>query len=93
MSKTAAEEILEAPINEWPQAIQKTKQNLQIVEAELSALIQRAVLLHAYLQDRFNTGCGVKDHEPSAKKANKELVRVRLAMGFSYPKQTGGLKL
>jgi len=90
--KTPAQKILARPIAEWPQAIQshqgKTVGALQDVESELSALIQRATLLNAYLSRRYNTGCGDQGHESSAKHARRVLVKVRKALGFSYPENS-----
>lgn len=78
--------LLETPVSQWPQALNSHKgSSLQDVEAELSALVQRAALLHAYVSHRYNTGCGDQGHDASAKKANAELVKIRRAMGFSYP--------
>lgn len=78
------------PIAEWPLALTavSTHGDLQDIERELSANIQRAVLLHGYLSHRYNTGCGEQSHESSAKKANRNLVKVRKGMGFSYPNIT-----
>ena len=83
--KTPAYKILSRPIAEWPQAINSNKADLQDVEQELSALIQRAALLHAYIGHGYTSGCGSQPHEDSAKCANKALAKIRAAMGFSYP--------
>lgn len=83
---TAAQRILNRPIAEWPQAIQSTRADLQDLESELRALIQRAALLEGYLSYRYNTGCGDMTHAAAARHANRQLVKVREAMGFSYPK-------
>ena len=72
------------PVAEWPQALPAN--GLPSIKSELAALIQRATLLHDYIATRYNTGCGDKGHAASAKHANATLVRVRKAMGFSYPK-------
>lgn len=87
-TKNTSQKLLNLPVSEWPQAINSTKESLQDIESELSALVQRATLLHTYLSHRYNTGCGDQGHESSAKKANSALVKVRKAMGFSYPKNT-----
>jgi len=83
-----AQTILAKPLAEWPQYLNSTKQDLQEIESELSALIQRAVLLESYVSHRWNTGCGDQGHDASAKKANRTLVQVRKALGFSYPANT-----
>lgn len=82
---TATMKILKRPIAEWPLAILATKTNLYDVETDLAALIQRAALLHGYLSHRYNTG-GDKGHKASAQQANRELVMVRKALGYSDPK-------
>lgn len=88
---TQTEKILLAPVSEWPQLINSDKRrgrvvgSLQEMESELSALVQRAALLEVYLSHRYNTGCGDQGHEDSAKKANRSLLKVRKALGFSYP--------
>jgi hypothetical protein len=83
-----ADKLLRRPIAEWPLAIQSTRGDLQEIEGELSAMIQRATLLEAYLSHRYNTGCGDQGHEASAKHAQRTLVKVRKALGFSYPANT-----
>ena len=85
--KTPAQKILARPIAEWPQAINSTLGNLQQIESELSGCVQCAALLQSYLSYRYNTGCGDHGHDRSARHANKELVKIRRAMGFSYPNQ------
>jgi hypothetical protein len=81
---TSASEVLGAPISEWEERTSAAKDK-QSLENELSALIQRAALLEAYISRRWNTGCGDQGHETSAKHANRRLVKIRRAMGFSYP--------
>lgn len=85
---TAAQKILKRPIAEWPLAILAARADLQDIESELSALVQRAALLEAYLSHRYNTGCGDQGHGPSARYANRVLVKVRKALGYSYPANT-----
>ncbi len=79
--------ILNAPMAEWPQRLNATRTPLHDVERELSSILQRTALLHSYVSNRFNTGCGDQGHEAAVKRANKELTRIRKAMGFSYPDQ------
>ena len=86
MKTTPAIKILHSPIAEWPQKIHNTKADLQDIETELSGIIQRSILLHDYVSYRYNTGGGDQGHSQSAKHANKALLRVRTAMGYSYPK-------
>jgi hypothetical protein len=82
------EELLNRPLNEWREALEAAKAsgaNLQEIEGNLSAMVQRAALLESYISRRFNTGCGDQGHEASAKHANKTLTKIRVAMGYSYP--------
>lgn len=81
------DKVLKSPIAEWPLLLGNVK-DLQGAEQELSALIQRATLLEAYLSHRWNTGCGDQGHAASAKRANKTVVGVRRVLGFAYPKNT-----
>ena len=80
-------EVLQAPISEWPQLLLSVS-DTQGAESELTAMIQRAALLEAYLAHRYNTGCGDQGHNASAKHAGRVLVKIRKALGFSYPKNT-----
>lgn len=80
-------ELLAAPVVEWEERAAAIKDK-QALEAELSALIQRAALLEAYISRRWNTGCGDQGHEASAKHANRTLAKIRRALGFSYPDNT-----
>ncbi len=80
-------DLLSAPTSAWA-GLAAGLQHKQDVEAELSALIQRAALLEAYIARRWNTGCGDQGHEASAKHAGRVLVRVRKAIGYSYPGNT-----
>ncbi len=79
--------LLHAPIVDWPERAAAIKDK-QGAEAELSALIQRAALLEAYISQRWNTGCGDQGHEASARHANRTIVKIRRALGFSYPSNT-----
>ena len=81
------QKVLQAPIAEWPQRLMSVT-DLQAAESELSSLIQRATLLESYLAHRYNTGCGDQGHGASAKHAQRTLIAVRRALGYSYPKNT-----
>ena len=80
--------LLKKPIAQWPQYLNSTRQDLSEIELELSAIVQRAALLQAYINHRYLSGCGEQDHASSAKEANKVLVCVRRALGFTYPKNS-----
>lgn len=61
--------------------------NFYCLVGDLEALCERASFLAKYLEARKGTiGCGPKSHEASVKFANKQLVKVRRALGFSLPK-------
>lgn len=86
-----ADYLLALPVSSWAQHVESLKaggEDLQAIESHLSAVIQRAALLEAYVSHRFNTGCGDQGHKPSAKRAKSVLVKVRKALGFSYPSNT-----
>ncbi len=84
------QKMIGQPIANWQSILEnKGLPNLQAVESELSAIIQRATLLEAYISHRYNTGCGDQGHDKSAKVANRTVVRVRKALGFTYPERTG----
>lgn len=84
--KQNIEKILLSPIAEWRQILEASSRlDLQDIEESLSDRIHRQVLLHAYLAHRFNAVSGDRSHEESARHANRELVKICRAMGFSYP--------
>ena len=80
----ATRRILARPIAEWPQALNSTRANLHEIERDLAQLVQRAALLNAYVE---RIACGGADHTFAARSANRQLVRIRRAMRFSYPNQ------
>ena len=89
--QTPAAALLAKPIVDWQSRLECpsiSAGHRQDLESELSALIQRAVLLEAYVSRRFNTGCGDQGHATSAKHARATLVKVRRALGYSYPANT-----
>lgn len=52
----------------------------------IDGLIERLVMVRAYIEARTGAdGCGRKDHAEGADAANKALVKIRKALGFSYP--------
>jgi hypothetical protein len=77
-----AQELLDTPLSKFDSLPSRGTQDLA---SELNALVQKAVLLAAYLDHRYNTGCGDQGHAASAKKANRALKLVRKALGFTYP--------
>jgi hypothetical protein len=87
MTTSPARKLLKRPIQEWPQAIHGKigSDELQNIEHDLAGIVQRAALLHAYIAHRYNTCCVDQGHVASAKHANKRLVKIRKALGFSYP--------
>lgn len=84
---TSAARVLRTPLSEIP--TKKLKMvGLSDIESELQALVQRATLMSVYIGHRYNTGCGDQGHKESARVANRALVKVRQALGFSYPAST-----
>ena len=61
------------------------KPSTQELESDLSALVQRAALLYAYVSERYNNNATDIGHDSAARRANKTLVKIRKAMGFTYP--------
>lgn len=58
----------------------------QQIDRDLSAIAQQAAMLGAYLADRKGTdGSGEGSHVQAVKKANRQLVKVRRALGFNVP--------
>lgn len=91
--KTPAQKILNRPVAEWPRLLDACygvvpAGTMIQIEHELAALIQKAALLHVYIASRYNAGLGDQGHESSAKHANATLIKIRRALGFSYPKNT-----
>ncbi len=81
-----ARKILDKPIYQWQKETESVPaSSLQDIEIELGLLIQQASLLHAYIANRFNTGCGEYSHEESCEEANKQLIKIRKAMGYTCP--------
>lgn len=85
MLHQTAKNLLSAPISEWEERAARVKDK-QALESELSALVQRAALLEAYISRRWNTGCGDQGHSASVRHANRVLSRIRKALGFTYPR-------
>ena len=40
----------------------------------------------AYLEARYTMGCGDHGHAAAVERSNKEVARVRKAIGYTYPK-------
>lgn len=80
---------LERPPAEWSQATcyeMESKTDYQKLCRELDGLACNAAMLSAYLETRMGVVCtGQKPHEDAVKDANKRLVKIRRALGFSYP--------
>lgn len=85
-AKTNAELMLaRAPMN-WQEAVDNlsTTERREVAE-HLSALIQKAVRLHTYVDGRYGYGCGDQGHGDAVKASNKAIAQVRKALGFTYP--------
>lgn len=80
---------LERPPAEWSQAIcyeKESKTDYEVLCHHLESLACDAAMLSAYFETRMGvTGVGPKSHEVAVKAANKRLVKIRRALGFSYP--------
>lgn len=57
------------------------------VAKELECVALTAVWRAAYVEARYGSGCGDQGHETAVRDANKLLVKVRKAMGFTYPEK------
>lgn len=79
--------LLNAPRNEWRTLVEKQCTQLLAINlpVEIDHLIQHLALLSAYVEERYYTGCGEQSHEDACKAANKQLKKVRAALGYSYP--------
>ena len=63
----------------------------QTIERDLNAISQQAAMLAEYLGHRLGTdGSGQHSHAAAVRRANRRLVKVRRAMGYSHP-QNGAL--
>lgn len=81
---------METPPADWPELIKDTdKASVWAeLESELDAIAARAAMLAGYIGKRAGTdGCGKSTHQDAAKAANKRLVKVRMALGFTYPER------
>ncbi len=79
--------LLRTPPVKWDKAAQKINESdVQEIVSVLEHMATRAARLAEYLDTRCGgTGCGKQSHEDSVKAANKKLVEVRRAIGYSYP--------
>lgn len=80
-------ELLQLTPSEWQGVADKlTSSKMQDLSQILDAIAQRAALLGEYLDVR---SYGMRDHEGAAKEAEKRLVRIRKAMGYTYSDRVG----
>ena len=83
-----ADSMMQKPAAQWRALLEKaTPEQRAELEAELFGLMQRMAVLGAYVARRYNTGCGDQGHEASAKHAQRVLVKIRRALGYTYPAQ------
>ena len=82
--------LLRLPPVQWERELARPKYkdiNWQSLVIGLNGEAQRQIFLAEFLAERTgHYGCGVRDHADSVREANKVLVKVRKAMGYSYPK-------
>ena len=55
----------------------------------LDSVCERAALLSGYLDARGAAGCGDNGHADGVQQAGCKLIRVRKALGFTYPNRGG----
>lgn len=73
---------LNTPPAQWSQRLRsRAAGNTADVTREIERVMQRGAMLAAYLDAR----AAGSEHVAAVKAANRKLVRVRRAMGFSYP--------
>lgn len=78
--------MLKRAPSEWHAIAERmTPAQRQEVEQECLYLAQRAALLGVYVATRYNTGCGDQGHDSGAQASNRATVKVRKALGYSYP--------
>ena len=75
-------DFLSLPPAEWEQWYQESTDS-DIVEDEMAGIAQRATLAARYLEMR-NLGYR---HDEAVGYANRAVVKVRAALGFSYPER------
>lgn len=81
-------DMLNMPATEWTHLV-KTNDASSFwadIETQLDAVACKAAMLAGYISARAGTsGCGAQDHPTAVKYCNRRLVRVRRAMGYTYP--------
>jgi hypothetical protein len=56
--------------------------------SEIDTTMQRSAMLRAYLETRLGLdGTGAHPHKDGVKEANRLLVKIRRALGYTYPKR------
>jgi hypothetical protein len=76
------EALIDLPLTQLESWVEhSTETNARIVEGELCDLIQKAALLHRYLEAR-RLG---SNHAAAASSANRRLGQIRKGLGYSYP--------
>ena len=74
-----------APSNYDAAVSAMTGEQKQELENWLDSVCERAALLSGYLDARGASGCGDNGHAEGVRHANLTLVKVRKALGFTYP--------
>jgi len=81
-------QMIAAPAVSWEATIDKmSSSERDDLLREVEAVACRAALFSGYVGQRYGYGCGDQGHKHAAKEANRRLVKVRKALGFSYPER------
>jgi len=86
-AKRTAQFFLDEPMTHWSSVGELKPQAQHEVIRHLDAVIERAVRLRGYLDERYGYGCGDQGHKAAVKTSNKLAKRIRKALGFTYPGQ------
>lgn len=82
--KDAGLHWLELPPIAWQAEVDKMKDgNKQEVSRWLDGVIERAARLQGYLDGRGAIGCGDGGHDAGVKESNRNVAKVRKALGFN----------
>jgi len=86
-----ADVLLDALLNSAPvernQLVMASPDTLHRAITGLDALIEKATRLRGYLDGRYGHGCGDQGHGSAVKESNRLVVKVRRALGFTFPER------
>lgn len=82
---------LTTPPAKWSQALCYKRwqaQSWHDLAGDLDFIVQRAAMLAEYIATRKGMdGTGTREHAEAMKAANKLLVKIRRALGYTYPER------